>query len=102
MILYSITININKEFQEEWVNWMKEIHIPAVLQSGLILENKILKLLTEVGESEGTTFSYQYFLSDMTALEKFQAEFEPSIDSLLYNKFQGKFVEFRTVLEVVG
>ena len=60
MILYSVTINIEKEIEEEWLNWMKQIHIPSMLDTKLIAENKILKHQTEVGESEGITYSFQY------------------------------------------
>lgn len=101
MILYNITINIEKEVQEEWLDWMKRVHIPSILNTGLFNENKILKLLTEVDESIGITYSFQYFLPDKTSLEKFQREFEPLIDSALYKKYQNKFVEFRTVLEII-
>jgi len=101
MILYNITINIEKEVEEEWFVWMKQIHIPAILDTGLVKDNKILKLLTEIDESMGITYSFQYFLPDRTSLEKFQNEYEPLIDSTLYKKYQNKFVEFRTVLEVM-
>jgi hypothetical protein len=102
MILYSITINIEKETQKEWLIWMQNIHIPSILKTGLIIENKILRLLNETEESSGVTYSFQFLLKDLASLEKYQREFEPAIDAELYNKFRNRFVEFRTVLEVLN
>lgn len=101
MILYSITINIEKEVHDPWLEWIKADHIPAILKSGLILDNKILRLLNEQEGNTGVTYSFQFYLRDLDALDIYQREFEPEIDNALYKKYSNKFVEFRTVLEVV-
>ena len=41
MILYNITVNIDHDIHQEWLVWMKDIHIPDVLSTGLFIENKI-------------------------------------------------------------
>lgn len=101
MILYSVTVNIDKNVHDEWLDWVKEEHIPAILKTGLIMENKMLKLLTEEEGNPGITYSFQFFLRDLETLEKYRMEFEREIDGRLYSRYRNHLVDFRTVLEVV-
>ncbi len=101
MILYSVTINIEKDVHDEWFAWMKSVHVPSLLNTGFFLESKILRLLNEEELNTGITYSFQYFLKDISTLESFQKDFEDKLDAELYKKYKNKFVEFRTVLEVV-
>ena len=50
MIIYNVTVNIDESIHEEWLLWMKNVHIPDVMETGHFLENKICKILAE---SEG-------------------------------------------------
>ncbi|MFB0997424.1 MAG: DUF4286 family protein, partial [Flavobacteriales bacterium] len=45
MILYNVTINIDATIQKEWLIWMKEIHIPKVMETGCFTENKVYTFL---------------------------------------------------------
>jgi hypothetical protein len=40
-------------------------------------------------------------MDSLDVLKNYQENFEPPIDDELYNKYNGQFVEFRTILEVV-
>ena len=37
MIVYNVTVNIDADVQERWIEWMKEVHIPDVMATGLFL-----------------------------------------------------------------
>ena len=60
MILYNITVNIDHDIHQEWLFWMKDVHIPDVLSTGLFIENKIAKIHAE--EDGGLSYSIQYLL----------------------------------------
>ena len=62
MILYNVTINIDYDVHDEWLDWMKNKHIPDVLKTGLFIENKICRILAE--EDGGKSYSIQYFLKN--------------------------------------
>ena len=34
MYIYNVTTNIDESVHDEWLHWMKEIHIPDVLATG--------------------------------------------------------------------
>ena len=99
MILYNVTINIDVTVHDEWLTWMKEVHIPEVMASGCFTENKICRILAE--EEGGKAYSIQYFAPDMETYIKYQTEFSPVLQEEHTKKYAGKFGAFRTLLEVV-
>jgi len=99
MLLYNVTVNIDNDVREEWVKWMKEVHIPDVMKTGLFTENRFYKVL--VDEEAGTTYSIQYSCATYDDLEKYQKEFAPNLQKIHTSKYGDKFIAFRTVLERV-
>jgi len=99
MIIYNVTVNIENDVREEWLEWMKEKHIPDVMKTGHFLENKICKVL--VDEEQGTTYSIQYTCESMETLKDYQKEHSPRLQKEHAEKFANKFVAFRTMLEVL-
>src|ERR1041384_7581793 len=60
MIIYNVTIKLHPGIMEEWLQWMKQEHIPDLMRTGLFLEYKLCRLM-EQDDSEGPTFVVQYF-----------------------------------------
>ena len=50
MLLYNVTVSIDKSIKEDWVSWMKKKHIPDVMNTGCFLEARIARVH---GEEEG-------------------------------------------------
>lgn len=98
MILYNVTVNIEKDVESEWLQWMREEHIPAVLDTGLFKHNKIFRLLNET-ENEDTTYSIQYFAESMDHVEVYLDKFAPALVQEHMDRYKYKHVAFRTVLE---
>ncbi len=99
MILYNVTINIDHDVHDEWLQWMKSKHIPDVLNTGLFIENRICRILAE--EEGGKSYSIQYLLKNMADYNTYQDEYAANLQLEHTQKFEGKFVAFRTILEVV-
>lgn len=99
MILYNVTVSIDPEVHQEWLAWMKEVHIPDVLKTGMFRENKILRVHGE--EEGGLTYAIQYILPDWDHYNRYQEEFAPALQQDHSKKFEGRFAAFRTVLEII-
>jgi len=100
MILYNITVNIEREAEQEWILWMKEVHIPDVLATGIFQENKFYKLLHET--DDGTVnYSIQYFTDSMEKIKEYNLKFAPKLQADFKSKFKDKYVVFRSLLEIV-
>jgi hypothetical protein len=98
MILYNVTLNVDKEVAEEWLHWMKEIHIPNVMATKLFLEYKIFRLLEEE-DNGGITYAIQYFASSMEKIQQYQIHYAPALQAEHNKKYRDQFVAFRTLLE---
>ena len=99
MILYNVTVSIDESIEKEWLTWMKEIHIPEVMSTGCLKENKLCRILAE--EEGGKAYSIQYFAPDMATYIKYQTEFSAELQKEHSAKYAGKFAAFRTILEVI-
>ncbi len=99
MIIYNVSIKIDHEIHEQWLDWMKEIHLPAVMGTGCFLDHKMYRLF--VDETDGITYVIQYSCFDMKALENYQNEFGPELRHQTHRIFGDKQVSFRTVMELV-
>lgn len=99
MIIYNVTVNVENNIKEEWLHWMKTIHIPDVMKTGHFIENKICKVL--VNEEQGTTFSVQYTAKNMDELKVYQKDHAPRLQKEHSDKYGARCVAFRTLLEVL-
>ena len=101
MILYNVTISIEKESSQEWQKWMKTKHIPEVMAVGIFKEYKFLRLMTEIEDNQGDTFAIQYFCENMKALDHYMEQFATKLQNEHTEKYKGKFIAFRTILQEV-
>lgn len=101
MIIYNVTVNIEEDTHKEWLIWMKETHIPDVMNTGFFVEHKICKVLSTQTDETGHTYAIQYFCKDMPTLDEYQENHAPKLQEEHSNRYNGKFVAFRTLLEVV-
>lgn len=100
MILYNVTIGIDKEIEPEWVAWMKSEHIPEVLQTGIFLSHKFYKVLSHEDE-QTVSYCIQYFTPGIEQFNIYLKEHAPSLIEKHRARFKDKHVAFRTLLEEV-
>lgn len=100
MIIYNVTVNINHDVHDEWLQWMKDVHIPNVMNTGIFTDSRMLRLLGDE-QSGGVTYAIQYTCPAMKDYERYRTEFAPSLQKEVSDKYKDKFVAFRTLLETV-
>jgi hypothetical protein len=100
MILYNVTINLEPSLEQDWLRWMKQEYVPEVMATGLPAENKILRLLTEVGNG-GVTYTAQYFFNAMEDFITYEKLHSPTLNAKLHARYGEKLLAFRTLLEEV-
>ena len=100
MIIYNVTINVEKEIEKDWLHWLQTEHIPEMLQLSMFLKAKLTKVRVDE-EMGGVTYSIQYTATDQKGLDKYYQQHAEILRSKS-NKFAGKFVAFRTELEVIA
>ncbi len=101
MILYNVTVNIHESVQDQWLQWMQQTRIPAILATGKFSSAKIVKVLIEE-EMGGTTYSIQFSTDSKATLEKYYTEDAPQFRQESLQLFGDKMLAFRTELEVIS
>lgn len=100
MYIYNVTINIEESVHDEWLDWMKSEHIPAMLNTGKF--SKALMTRVQVTEEMGgNTYSVQYRTDSKETLQRYYNE-DAAVLRSHSNRFEGKFVAFRTELEIIS
>lgn len=100
MIIYNVTIKVHGSIKTEWLVWMKEEHIPEVMDTGCFTAFTILHLL-EVDDSEGPTYAIQYKAESKALYNQYIEKFAPILRQKTIEKWGDKFIAFRSVMQVV-
>ena len=99
MVVYNVTIKVDPSISEEWLSWMKVHHIPQVLQTGVFTKCRISRL--DLQELDGITYVVQYDCYSQEMLNTYMIKYAPNLQKEHIDKFAGKFVAFRTVLQIL-
>lgn len=100
MYIYNVTTNIDESVHDQWLKWMKEVHIPDVLATGKFLSAKMCKVLVEE-DLGGITYSVQFTTLDKETLQSYYDNNASKLQLDAMKLFPNKFVTFRTELEVI-
>lgn len=100
MIIYNVTINIDGDVHADWLEWMKHVHIPEVMATGMFVEYRFARVLSEHAD-EGFTYSIQYLLNDIGDYEIYRTVYAPALQAETEKLYKDKFVAFRTLLKTV-
>ena len=100
MILYNVTIGIDKEVELEWINWMKNEHIPKVIATGMFSSHRMFKVISQE-EEDSVSYSIQYFSEDLDKVVHYLENLAPPLVEEHMQKYKNRHVAFRTLLEEV-
>jgi hypothetical protein len=99
MIIYNVTTILQESIEQDYLDYMKKIHMPEVMASGIFLSCNLLKLTEPI--NEGATYCAQYVTDDIQKLNEYRANFSPKLQEDFKQKFDNQYVAFRSVLESV-
>lgn len=100
MIVYSVTLKVDLDVHNEWLEWMKTIHILDVLATKKFVDYRMLRILAE-DERDGITYNIQYRAETISDYFDYQKEFAPALQIEHSAKYKDKVVAFRTLLKEV-
>lgn len=101
MLLYNVTVGVDKEIEEEWIHWIKTHHIPAVMNTGMFVDSRMYKILHD--QDDGSiSYSLQFFATHIENVTEYLKVFAPRLIEEHRSRFINKHVVFQTLLEEVG
>lgn len=101
MLIYNVTIQVEKEIAVQWLLWLRQEHIPEVLGTGCFVDTQVLKLI-DADESDAVTYAVQYFASSMEMIEEYLSRHADVLRKKGFERWGNRYVAFRTIMEVVN
>ena len=101
MFIYNVTIKIQNPIHKEWLQWLKEEHVPDVLATGCFSKATIVRLL-EVDDTEGPTYAIQYLAESKALYNHYIEKFAGTMRQKSFDKWGDKFIAFRSVMQVIN
>lgn len=100
MFIYNVTTKVHWSINEQWVQWMKEIHIPAVIATSCFEKAQMARLL-ETDDTEGPTYAVQYFAPSMDAYREYLEVHATTLREESFKQWGNLFISFRSLMELV-
>ena len=101
MIVYNVTTKVAPAIAAAWLEWMKEEHIPDLVQTGCFTHAVILRI-KDLDDTDGPTYAVQYHAESMAQYNNYIEEYSATLREKVINKWGDQFVSFRTVMEIVN
>ena len=98
MLFHNITYNIDVNAEADFLDWMRNTHIPNVMLTGFPKSFKMLKLLTEI-DNGGATYSVQYFFDSIEGFEVYENDYLDDLNLVVDKRYRGKYVFFASLLQ---
>ncbi|MFT4062856.1 MAG: DUF4286 family protein [Edaphocola sp.] len=100
MIIYNITAKVASPEAERWLQWMRNVHIPEMMRTGLFGEYRLCRLL-EQDDGDGDTFVVQYHCDSAEHYGTYQKEHATLMRKKQMDNFGTAYVAFHTAMEIL-
>lgn len=100
MVLYNITINVSPDIEHDFIEWMKTIHIPEVMETGIFYDHKFFRLIHDTDDGS-TNYCIQYFTDSLKLMMEYESKHAAALRAKTQERYKDKAIAFRTLLETI-
>lgn len=101
MIIYNVTMKADHAIAADWLAWLKEEHIPAMIGTGCFTHAVIL-YLPEAEDEEGVTYAVQYHAGSPALYNQYSEKFAAGMQQKAGDKWGDQLIAFHTLMQVVN
>lgn len=101
MLIYNVTVQVERSIAGQWLSWLQQEHIPEVLQTGCFLKHQVVQLIN-TEETESVTYAIQYYTEGEKELNEYLNEHAPVLRQRGFDKWGNQFIAFRTIMQVIS
>jgi hypothetical protein len=101
VFIYSVSVAIESTIEADWLHWMQNTHIPAVVQTGYFSGYELLRQV-ELETQDLAHYQIRYFCDFLKNLHDYRANCAPQLQAEHTGRYQGRFTASRAVYERVG
>lgn len=89
--VYEVSIAVKKEKWQEWRDWMIEVHIPDVMNTGVFLSCELARI-TDPLQEEVMQFRITYLASSPEAIANYRSTLSPALQ-VHHNELFGDYAK---------
>lgn len=101
MVIYSVTVSVDRETETEWLFWMREIHIPDVMRAGYFDGYHMRKVIDPISSDGRPTYNIEYTCLSKARYDEYLANAAEMLQQEHRDRFDGQFTASRSVLGTV-
>ena len=100
MIIFNVTTHVSHTIKEAWEEWMKQKHIPEIMEKGCFVKYQFVQLL-DIDESDGVTFAIQFYAESMASYTLYVENFAPALREDSLKNWGNEAIAFRSLMKVL-
>ncbi|MBZ4189941.1 DUF4286 family protein [Niabella beijingensis] len=100
-VIWNITTKVPSGTSESWLSWLREVYIPAFLETGCFYDAVVLKLMNQEEDGD-VTYAVQFHARSEAGFEQFVREHHAALSKLMKNTWGGECYSFESALQVVN
>ncbi len=101
MLIYNTTYAVEKQELASFINWVREIMIPAVHAEGTLHSGRLAHILDNRSEPESISLSLQFCVKDSVALHGWYLSQGRELQKQMKKVFGDRVIGFPTLMEVI-
>jgi hypothetical protein len=98
MIIYSVTVSIENELANEWLEWMQASHIPAVMATGYFKGYTLQQVLEPVVDPDRINYNVLYEVDSHADLEAYKQKDAPALQREHQQRYGENALAIRVVM----
>lgn len=100
MIIYSVTVSVDRDACADWLEWMTSVHIPDVMNSGYFLASRMGRVLEPAGPEAIETYVIEYECESLDRYREYQREASPALQRDHTARYGDRVTASRRVMEI--
>jgi hypothetical protein len=100
-VLYNVTVTVEPEIEQEWLAWLLDEHVPAVMETGCFQMYRVARLI-EPAPPQGMAYTVQYVADSQEDLERYLEVHANRLRRDSQRAFGDRAVAFRSLMEIVS
>jgi hypothetical protein len=100
MFIYNVTTKVDHSIHQAWLQWIKQEHIPDIINTGCFTHATVLHLL-EIDDHDGPTYAVQYHAESKALYNRYIEKFAPLMRQKAMSKWGNKLIAIRSIMQII-
>lgn len=101
MFIYNITIKVDWQIHEEWLQWLLNNYIPSIMATNCFEKYQVTRL-HDTDETEGLTYAIQFYATSKSQCNRYSQLHAASIMQNAFEKWKEQMLSFSSLMEVIN